>query len=79
MALDAQTQRMLGNVHDRNMATALTTARQIHDRAARIVADLGVGIIPGESVSELVARLDMLVAGLVTHHELAEIIKADGT
>jgi len=79
MALDAQTQRMMRNVSDRNRQTALDTARRIRDRLDYVIKALTAGGVPTESVSELSTILDMRLAGLMTQAELESIITADGT
>jgi len=75
MALDAQTQRMMRNVSDRNRQTALDTARRIRDRLDYVIKALDTGGAPTESVSELSTILD---TALMTQVELESIITADG-
>jgi hypothetical protein len=79
MPLDAQTQRALSNVEARNRETALTTARQIHERAAQMVVELGTGGLPTESLTWLSTILDTRLAALATQVEMTAIIAADGT
>lgn len=79
MALDAQTQRMIGNVRDRKRTAALLNARKIQREIGYIIRELEAGEIPTSSITTENDRLSMAVSDLATMHELDEIIGADGT